>query len=234
MATKNVSSKSSTAAAKTSATPAKKVQEKSLEKSVDAAKPQAKAAPAKAKSISQVSDGHLVSVDYTGTLANGEEFDSSKEHGPIQFVVGAGQVIKGFDNAVRGMKVNESKKFTIPKTEAYGDVNPAMVQKVPIAQVPEHIRKQLKVGGFLVMQSPHGQQMPAKVLSVTKEHVELDMNHPLAGKDLSFAITVRGISQAPEQSEDDCCGGGCCGHEDKGKGKKKSKGDDCCGGNCGC
>jgi len=166
-------------------------------------------------------EGVLVSVDYVGTLKSGEEFDNSKNHGPIQFVVGGGQVIPGFDKAVRAMKIGDKKKFTIPKTEAYGDINPQLVQVVPLDKIPEHIRTQLKVGGFLVMQSPVGQQVPVKVIKLDKTNVSLDMNHPLAGQDLTFNIKLVDLNNAPEPGEcgcgdncsDDSCGD--CGHDHK-------------------
>jgi len=174
----------------------------------------------------KVEHGHLVSVEYVGTLSSGEEFDNSKNHGPIQFVVGNGQVIPGFDKAVIGMKVNDTKKFNIPKHEAYGDTNPALVQIVPLSKIPEHVRSQLKAGGFLVMQSPMGQQVPVKIVKMDKENVHLDMNHPLAGKDLTFEIKLVGVDHAPEggcDCGDDCgdgscdsCGPSCdCGHDHK-------------------
>jgi peptidylprolyl isomerase len=172
---------------------------------------------------SKVAHGHLVSVEYVGTLNSGEEFDNSKNHGPIQFVVGNGQVIPGFDTAVIGMKVNDTKKFNIPKQDAYGDINPALVQIVPLSKIPEHIRSQLKAGGFLVMQAPTGQQVPVKVVKLDKENVHLDMNHPLAGQDLTFEIKLVDVNHAPVgdscECGDDCgddCGGSCdCGHEHK-------------------
>jgi peptidylprolyl isomerase len=167
----------------------------------------------------KVEQGLLVSVEYVGKLKNGEEFDNSKTHGPIQFVVGNGQVIKGFDKAVLGMKIGDKKKFTIPKVDAYGDANPQLVQVVPLSKVPDHIKSQLKVGGFLVMQSPVGQQVPAKVVKLDKVNVSLDMNHPLAGQDLTFEIKLVDIDHAPE--------GGSCGCGDG------SCGDDCGDGDCG-
>jgi peptidylprolyl isomerase len=166
-----------------------------------------------------VGKGHLVAVEYVGKLKSGEEFDNSKNHGPIQFVVGNGQVIPGFDKAVLGMKIGDKKKFTIPKVEAYGDVNPALVQVVPLDKIPEHIRTQLKVGGFLVMQSPVGQQVPVKVVKMDKTSVSLDMNHPLAGQDLTFEIKVVDINIAPASDCGDDCGDSCgscgCGHDHK-------------------
>ncbi len=207
----------------------------------------AKAEPkagSKVEKPSIVSAGHLVSVDYTGSLDNGEEFDSSKNNGPISFVVGSGHVIKGFDDAVLGMKVDQSKKFKINKKDAYGDVNPQLMHKVPMDKLPEDIRKQVKEGGFLVMQSPIGQQIPAKVHSIKNNEITLDLNHPLAGKDLTFEITIKDISipsekdmhhghdhgghehEGHDHSHGECeCGGDCeCGDDS----------DDCCGGSCNC
>ncbi len=176
----------------------------------------------------KVEKGLLVSVEYVGTLKSGEEFDNSKAHGPIQFVVGNGQVIPGFEKAVVGMKIGDKKKFTIPKVDAYGDANPALVQVVPLSKVPEHIKAQLKVGGFLVMQSPVGQQVPAKVVKLDKVNVSLDMNHPLAGQDLTFNIKLVDINHAPVGGSCGCGDGGCgdsCGDD---------CGDDGCGDSCGC
>jgi peptidylprolyl isomerase len=164
-----------------------------------------------------VGKGHLVSVEYVGKLKSGEEFDNSKTHGPIQFVVGNGQVIKGFDAAVLGMKINDKKKFTIPKNDAYGDANPELVQVIPLNRIPDHIKSQLKVGGFLVMQSPVGQQIPAKVIKLDSDNVSLDMNHPLAGQDLTFEIKIIDINIAPHgcTSCDDSHCGPECNHEHK-------------------
>ncbi|GIU69933.1 MAG: hypothetical protein KatS3mg002_1169 [Candidatus Woesearchaeota archaeon] len=141
-----------------------------------------------------VEAGHFISVEYTGSLDDGEEFDSSKNNGPISFVVGSGQVIKGFDDAVIGMKINESKRFKVKKEDAYGDINPDLIHKVPLDKIPEDMRKQIKEGGFLIMQTPIGQQIPAKVQSITDSDIFLDLNHPLAGKDLTFDITIKEIS----------------------------------------
>ena len=170
---------------------------------------------------SKVEKGHVVSVDYVGSLDNGEEFDNSKNNGPIKFVVGNGQVIKGFDDAVIGMKVNDSKKFKISKDNAYGDINPTLLHKVPLAKLPQDLKDQVKIGGFLVMQSPTGQHIPAKVKSMDKENVTLDLNHPLAGKDLTFNIKIVDISHNDPSSKTHSHG--------------KSENSDCeCGGNCGC
>ncbi len=196
---------------------------------------------ASSKKPGVVAAGHLVSVDYTGTLDNGDEFDSSKNNGPISFVVGSGHVIKGFDDAVVGMKLNDSKKFKIKKEHAYGDVNPQLMHKIPMDKLPEDMRKQVKEGGFLVMQSPIGQQIPAKVHSIKNNEITLDLNHPLAGKDLTFDIKVKDISVPSEKDLHDAHHGHDHGH-DHSKGECECGGDcecdeesdDCCGGSCNC
>jgi len=182
---------------------------------------------------SVVAKGHLVSVQYIGTLSSGEEFDNSEKNGPISFIVGSSQVIKGFDDAVVGMKVNDKKKFSIKKEDAYGDINAALMHNVPLDKLPPELKPQIKVGGFLVLQSPVGQQIPAKVHSITDGVITLDLNHPLAGKDLTFDITVLDINIPSESdmhshnhSEDSCCGDDCeC--DDK-------EGKDNCGDSCDC
>jgi peptidylprolyl isomerase len=192
---------------------------------------------------SVVDKGNLVSVQYVGTLSNGEVFDNSDNNGPISFIVGASQVIKGFDDAVVGMKINDKKKFSIKKEEAYGDINPALMHKVPLDKLPPEMKSQVKVGGFLVLQSPVGQQIPAKVHSITDGVITLDLNHPLAGKDLTFDITIVDID-VPDESHthshdhahghdhnhDSCCGDDDCG-DDCECGDDK---EDCCGGDCDC
>jgi len=169
------------------------------------------------KKPSIVAKGHLVSVEYIGTLDNGEEFDNSKNHGPIKFIVGGSQVIKGFNDAMVGMKLNDQKKLKIAKENAYGDINPALMHKVPLAKLPTELKDKVKVGGFLMLQSPVGQQIPAKVVSIDKENITLDMNHPLAGKNLTFDIKLVDIS-IPETH--DCKDGDCKDGE--------------CGDNCNC
>lgn len=166
--------------------------------------------------------GHFIAVEYTGTLNSGEEFDSSKHNGPITFIVGSGQVIKGFDDAVIGMKLGEEKTFKIGKHDAYGDVNDELMREFPLSMIPEDIKAQLKVGGFLVLQAPTGQQIPTKVVSLDTDKVKIDMNHPLAGQDLTFMIKIVDISdEAPEM---DACGcGDSCGCD-----------DGSCGDDCGC
>jgi FKBP-type peptidyl-prolyl cis-trans isomerase 2 len=135
--------------------------------------------------------GDTVKIHYTGTLQDGSVFDSSTGRDPLEFTLGAGQVIKGFDDGVTGMGVGEKKTINIPCDEAYGPVNPDMIQDVPRAQIPAEIP--LEEGIMLQMQGPAGQVLPVKVVKVTDDAVTLDANHDLAGKDLTFDLELVSI-----------------------------------------
>ncbi len=140
-----------------------------------------------------VKKGDKIKVEYTGTLDDGTVFDSSEKHGqPLEFEVGSGQIIKGFDEAVVGMKEGEEKEIKLPPEQAYGDPNPQMVQKVPKDKLPKEI--EAKEGMILMMALPNGQQLPARLVKVEETEVTIDLNHPLAGKTLNFKIKVIGIS----------------------------------------
>ncbi len=141
----------------------------------------------------KVEKGDNVSVEYTGTLDDGTVFDSSKHEGhshPLEFEVGSGQVIKGFDDAVLGMSEGEIKKFRIEKKDAYGERNEAMIKELPKESLPSEIREQVKVGMVLGLGAPNGQQIPARVAKVDDKNISLDLNNPMAGKDLNFEIEV--------------------------------------------
>ena len=140
--------------------------------------------------------GSKVSLDYEGKLDSGEVFDAST-HGdhshPLEFVVGEKQVIIGFESAVLGLKVGDTKTFTLQAKDAYGEHNPQYTQEVPMAQLPplpEGVK--LEVGLTLGMRTPEGQQLPIRISAVneTAKTITLDMNHPLAGKALTFTIKV--------------------------------------------
>jgi peptidylprolyl isomerase len=115
-------------------------------------------------------------------------FDSSVNREPLQFVLGDGNMIKGFDTAVHGMQVGEAKSVTIPTDEAYGVKRDDMLVDIPRAEVPENISPE--VGMDLTLQGPQGQPMPVKIVHVDEEKITLDANHPLAGEDLIFDITL--------------------------------------------
>ncbi|MCB1438832.1 MAG: peptidylprolyl isomerase [Nitratireductor sp.] len=142
--------------------------------------------------MTEVKAGDTVRIHYTGTLEDGSKFDSSEGRDPLEFAVGQGQIIPGLDKAIPGMKVGDKKQVTVPAAEAYGEFNPQAMQTVPRSQVPAEIP--LEVGLGLQLQTPNGQVIPATVSEVTEESVTLDMNHPLAGKDLTFDFEVVGIN----------------------------------------
>ena len=132
-----------------------------------------------------------ISVDYEGRLENGEIFDSSK-HGdhshPLEFQVGSGMVIKGFDDTVLGMNKGDEKEFTILSKDAYGDHNPKLLQKVPRNVLPKE--QVPEKGMYLMVQTPDGKGMPVLISDVDNEFITIDMNHPLAGKNLIFKIKI--------------------------------------------
>lgn len=173
------------------------------------------------KSTGPVQAGDTVTLHYTGTLSDGSVFDSSEGQSPLFFAVGSGQVIPGFDKAVEGMKVDQEKTFTIPVSEAYGPVRAELLKEFPKDKLPKEIEP--KVGMQLVMQGPNGQAIPVKIAKVASDAITIDLNHPLAGKDLTFKIKIVGINEEPPKHDHE---GGCCDE------KEDSEGG-CGSGNCG-
>jgi peptidylprolyl isomerase len=133
-----------------------------------------------------------VQVHYTGTLSDGSVFDSSRDSEPIGFTVGTGQVIPGFDNAVIGMEIGEKKTFTIPSAEAYGEHDPRLAQDVPRTELPDDL--EIFLGMSLTASGSDGREIALVVTEINDNSVRLDANHPLAGKDLTFAIELVGIN----------------------------------------
>jgi peptidylprolyl isomerase len=127
-------------------------------------------------------------VHYHGKLTNGETFDSSAGREPLEFEVGSGMVIPGFDDGVTGMNVGEKKTVNIPFTEAYGPKNPEMVIEMPKDRFPEDM--QVEVGMPLMMSDQQGQQFQVTIVEIKEEAVMLDANHPLAGQDLIFDLEL--------------------------------------------
>lgn len=160
------------------------------------------------KDTDAVKSGDKVSVDYTGKLNDGTVFDSSEGRMPLTFNAGKGEVIEGFDKAIIGMKKDESKTFTIPSENAYGPVRKELVIGVPRSKLPA--QPDPKEGMQLVLRDPQGRNIPATITKVEKEIVTVNLNHPLAGKDLTFQIKVVGINDEERSSEKDCeCGDKC-------------------------
>jgi|SRR5690625_975886 len=141
--------------------------------------------------MAEAKSGDKVKVHYTGKLKDGTVFDSSREREPLEFEIGSGNMIAGFDAAVNGMKVGESKTANIPCAEGYGEKNPEMVFTVPKDQLPPEIKPE--EGQQLSMQHPSGQTIPVVVTKVEEEEIEIDANHPLAGQDLVFEIELMSI-----------------------------------------
>ena len=144
--------------------------------------------------MTQVKTGDIVSIHYTGTLSDGSTFDSSSGRAPLEFTVGAGQIIPGLDQAIPGMAVGDTKTVQVPADQAYGQRDPNAQQAVPRADIPADIP--LEPGPQLQMQTPTGQIVPVMVAEVTETEVTLDANHPLAGKDLTFDVEVVEIKAA--------------------------------------
>jgi len=134
-----------------------------------------------------VSDGQTVRVHYRGTLDDGTEFDSSAGRDPLEFTVGSGMVIPGFDAAVRSMSLGDKTTVTIPACDAYGERQDEAVQNIPLeafgGQVPEE-------GWAVEFQAPDGQRLAAIIAEVGDESCVVDFNHPLAGKDLTFELEL--------------------------------------------
>ena len=138
--------------------------------------------------MAQAKNGDTVKIHYTGKLEDGTVFDSSDGRDPLEFTLGEGQVIPGFEEAVLGMTANDSKTMTIPSDNAYGPRREEMVVEVDRDQFPPDVAPE--VGQQLQMQRPDGQKMVVAVAEVSESTVTLDANHPLAGKDLTFEIKL--------------------------------------------
>lgn len=142
--------------------------------------------------MSQAKKGDSVKIHYTGTLEDGTVFDSSAGRDPLDFTLGGGQVIVGFEEAVLGMAIGDKKKVTIPSHKAYGEKNEELVIEVPRTQVPPDLNPE--VDQKLQMGGPNGELVVVTVVAVTDEVVVLDANPPLAGKDLIFDLELVAIA----------------------------------------
>ena len=150
--------------------------------------------------MKKVEKGLFVKVDYTGTLENGDTFDTSRGRHPLEVQIGAGRVIKGFEDALLGMAVKEKKTFTLTPEEAYGQLREDLEQTFKRSELPKGFDPQ--VGQVLALQNPQGGQIPATVKHADDEKITVDLNHPLAGKSLTFDIEVVEINN--ESSQPDC------------------------------
>ena len=144
--------------------------------------------------MSTAKKGDHVKVHYTGKLTTGEQFDSSSNRDPLAFTVGAGQMIKGFDEAIPGMAVGDKKTINIAPENAYGNTNQDAIIDFPKSNIPEDMK--LEKGMKLQLQNQDGQPIPVTVTEIKDEVVVLDANHELAGKELVFDIELVEISES--------------------------------------
>lgn len=138
--------------------------------------------------MSKIKENDTVKVHYTGKLDGGQVFDSSREREPLEFKVGEGKLIPGFEKAVIGMEKGETKEVNIPKDNAYGDHKEELTQEVKKNDLPEDIDP--KVGMELMSKTPDGREFRVFIKDVKDEEIVIDANHPLAGRDLVFEIEV--------------------------------------------
>ncbi|HVV02698.1 MAG TPA: peptidylprolyl isomerase [Puia sp.] len=138
--------------------------------------------------MQQVKAGDTVRVHYNGRLTDGTTFDSSEGRDPLEFQVGSGMVIKGFDEGVMGMTVGQKKTIEIPVEEAYGPKDPQAIVEFPAANFPPGMTPE--VGMQLAMTNQHGHQIPVTIVEVRPDIVVLDANHQLAGEDLVFDLEL--------------------------------------------
>ncbi len=145
------------------------------------------------KTPAQVADDVVVSMDYTLTV-DGEVLDSSAEEGPLDYLQGHGNIIRGLEREMTGMKVGDSKSVKVQAADGYGETDPEAVMDVPMSEFPDDVP--VKVGVELHLRDKDGDEIFAKILEVRKDSVKLDTNHPLAGKELHFEVKVVGLRAA--------------------------------------
>jgi FKBP-type peptidyl-prolyl cis-trans isomerase SlpA len=138
--------------------------------------------------MSKAKKDDKVKVHYTGKLDNGQVFDTSENREPLEFVLGEGKLIPGFENAVEGMELNETRTAKIPVEEAYGERRADLLQEVPKSMLPPDLEP--KVGMQLATKQQDGQQMVVHVAEIKDESIVIDANHPLAGENLNFEIKL--------------------------------------------
>jgi FKBP-type peptidyl-prolyl cis-trans isomerase 2 len=137
-----------------------------------------------------IADGKKVQFDYTLTV-DGAVVDTSEGRTPLEYVQGEGHIIQGLEKQMVGLVVGDSRTLSVSASEAYGEINPEAMREIPRAQFPENITPE--VGQQLGMTTPEGQTIPVKIAAFTDETITIDFNHPLAGKDLTFDVTIVSI-----------------------------------------
>ena len=141
-----------------------------------------------------VQEGDTITVEYEGRLEDGTVFDSSEKYeDPLEFTIGEGQLIKGFENAIIGMVIGQEKEIKLEPSEAYGQYNPEYVKKMPKDMFPEN--EEINAGMVYFLNLPDGRQYPVRVSEVEEETITIDLNPPLAGKTLVFKIKLLKINE---------------------------------------
>ena len=141
----------------------------------------------------KIQDGSQVSIQYTLLDEKGKQIESNKGGDPFKYTHGKGDIIPGLENGLEGMKAGEEKTIEVKPEDAYGKIQPEAFQEVPLKNIPPEL---LKVGAQLVARNPQGRSMPVRVHEIKDETVILDLNHPLAGKTLTFQVTVIDVQTA--------------------------------------
>jgi peptidylprolyl isomerase len=157
--------------------------------------------------MARVKDGDFVQLHYTGSLEDGTVFDTSEDREPLEFQVGAGGIIAGFNDAVIDMEVDGEKAVTLAPDQAYGELRDDLKREFPKDMLGDN---KVEVGQELRFASPRG-PVVGKVLAIESDKFMVDFNHPLAGKTLVFKIKVMGITDHPTQQQGGCsCSSGSC------------------------
>jgi FKBP-type peptidyl-prolyl cis-trans isomerase SlyD len=140
-----------------------------------------------------IQDGSMVSIEYTLTDESGKVIDSSVGKQPLTYIQGTGQIVRGLEQELSGLKVGDRKKVQVKPEEGYGLPNPKAFQEIPKEQIPPDAQK---VGAMLMTKSPQGQSIAMRVHEVKDKTIIVDLNHPLAGKTLNFDVKVTDIKSA--------------------------------------
>jgi peptidylprolyl isomerase len=138
--------------------------------------------------VVRAKSGNTVKVHYTGKLQDGSVFDTSEDRSPLEFILGDGRIIAGFDEAVVGMSINESKTVILTHDKAYGPHNQDMVMEIERHRIPPDVKPE--VGQHFQIPGPDGRNLAVLVVGISDSAVTFDANHPLAGKDLTFDIRL--------------------------------------------
>jgi len=149
----------------------------------------------------------FVSIDYKGTLDNGTVFDTNADRKPLEFQMGEGQIIKGVEENLMGMALNEKKTFTIAPEKAYGERDESLSQSFAKSDLPKE--SEPNPGQIIGLQSQDGHQIYGTITEVRDEDFSVDLNHPLAGKSLTFDVEIVGLSKTPFQKQEACETEGC-------------------------